>query len=110
MTVNLGRLRFNFRLTRGLRLAVQIGDERVALVHELALRATVVFGSDRVFAEQRKRYRRIAVGDDGIGQDAGIDLAPADRFGRRRAADSPPQTTWSVVIWMKKSLPPLGMP
>src|SRR5262249_38052299 len=26
------------------------------------------------------------------------------------APDSPPQTTWSVVIWMKKSLPPLGMP
>src|SRR5262249_1344941 len=26
------------------------------------------------------------------------------------APDNPPQTTWSVVIWMKKSLPPLGMP
>jgi hypothetical protein len=26
------------------------------------------------------------------------------------APDKPPQTTWSVVSWMKKSLPPLGIP
>src|SRR5262252_4978506 len=71
-------------------LARQRSDQRVAPVHELLAHAATVRRSDRVLAEQRKRYRRIAVGDDRVRQYARIHLAPAHRFGRRRAGEPAP--------------------
>src|SRR5262245_49018960 len=68
---------------RGLRFPLQRGDELVTLVHEVLALAAAVLRPDRVLAEQRERDRRIAVGDDGVGKNAGIDLAPAHGFGRR---------------------------
>ncbi len=44
----------------------------------------------RVLAEQRKRDRRVGVGDDGIGQHARVHLAPAHRLGRRGARQAAP--------------------
>ncbi len=49
-----------------------------------------VLAADGVLAEQRKRDRRIAVGDDGVGQHAGIHLAPAHGLRRRRAGQPAP--------------------
>src|SRR4051794_1475872 len=66
------------RLPGGFRLPHQIGDERVAFRDQLAAGAPAVRGSNRVLAEQRERNRRIAVGDDRVGQHARIDLPPAD--------------------------------
>ena len=63
----------------------------VALVHELLARPAAVRRSDGVLAEQRKRDRRVAVGDDGVGQHARIHLAPAHRLGRRRARTARPR-------------------
>ena len=43
-----------------------------------------------VLAEQRKRDRRVDVGDHGVGQHARVHLAPADRLGRRRTRQAAP--------------------
>ena len=75
------------------RLPLQLGHQRVALVHELLARAPAVLRPDGVLAEQRKRDRRIAVRHDRVGQHAGIHLAPAHRLGRASRPDSPPHTT-----------------
>src|SRR5262245_46379734 len=75
---------------RSLCFARQISDELLTLMDELLARAAAVRRSNRVFAEQRERNRRIAVRDDGVGQDAGIHLAPADRFGGRRTGETAP--------------------
>ena len=78
------------RLTRRAAAAAQVGDERLAPVVQAAQRAAAVRAADGVLAEERKRDRRIAVGDDRVGQHAGIHLAPAHGLGRRRAREPAP--------------------
>src|SRR5688572_21613507 len=68
---------------RPLRLPQKIGDEFVALVHQLAARAAVVFRTDHVLAEERERDGRIAVGDDRVRKHTRIHLAPAHGLGGR---------------------------
>src|SRR5204863_5971237 len=80
-------------LTLGVRraaLALEIGHQFLALVVQVLPLPRAVLASDGVLAEQGKRDRRVAVRDDGVRQLAGIDLAPADRFGRRRAREPSP--------------------
>src|SRR5438552_2789448 len=71
-------------------LARQRRDELIALVQQLLARTAAVGRPDRVLTEEREGDRRIAVRDDGVGQHARIDLAPAHGFGRRRAGQSAP--------------------
>ena len=69
---------------------LQLGDQPSRLCTS-SLRGRRPFGRpDRVLAEERKGDRRIAVGHDRVGQHAGVDLAPADRFGRRRTGQAAP--------------------
>src|SRR5262245_45273065 len=66
-------LRFRLRqslLAGSLRFSGQIGNEPIAVVDQFLSRPPAVGGSDGVFAEERKRDRRVAVGDDGVGQHA----------------------------------------
>src|SRR3954464_7789209 len=62
-----------FRGFRRLRLFQEVGDEGLALVHQAAALAAIVLGADGVLAKQRERDGRVAVGDDGVGEDTGID-------------------------------------
>src|SRR4029453_10850559 len=80
------------RPLRGGRLPLfsQLDDERLALVVQPLALALAVLAPDGVLAEQRKRDRRVAVGNDGVGQNAGIHLAPAHGLGRRGAGESAP--------------------
>ena len=75
-------------LASHLRFTSERGHELVAFVHELFPLAASVGRADGIFAEERKRDRRIAVRHDRVGKDAGIDFAPAHRF-RRRGARQP---------------------
>src|SRR5215472_116189 len=68
----------------------QVGDERVALVHEFFPCPASVRRPNGVLGKKRERNGRIAVGDDGVGEHAGIDLTPADGFRRRGAREPAP--------------------
>src|SRR6185295_16261183 len=61
----------------GLRFTCEIGNQAVPMMHELFPGAPAIRRSDRVLAEEWERDRRVAVRDDGVGKDAGIDFAPA---------------------------------
>src|SRR6476660_2570721 len=69
MPIDFGRLvghrRLLFRVSRFLRLPHEIRHQLLALVQKLLAGPASVLRPDRVFAEQRKRDRRIAVGHDG---------------------------------------------
>src|SRR3954467_14312163 len=93
VSVDLCRLcihRRRLALLRVLRLPQQLRDHRIALVHEFLAGTTVVLRTDGVLREQWERNRGVAVRDDGVGEDAGVDLAPAHGFGRSRAGESAP--------------------
>src|SRR2546423_5813458 len=60
---------------------------RLATVEQSLQRPRFV-ARKRVGGEQRKRYRRIEITDNGIREPIGVDLAPTHRFGRRRARKS----------------------
>src|SRR2546430_16357568 len=53
-------------------LAREGGDQFVAAVDQLLARPPAVRRADRIFTEERERDRRVAIGDDGVGQHAGI--------------------------------------
>src|SRR5438552_15060243 len=77
-------------LLRRLRFPCKRHDELISFVHELLASPAPVGRTHGVLAEERERDRRVAIGDDGVGQHAWIDLAPADGFGRRRSLKSAP--------------------
>src|SRR5258705_6682800 len=83
-------VRLWMRARRALRLGAQRRDERVALVHEPFPGPAAVPRADDVFAEERKRDRRVAIRDDRVGKHPWIDLPPADGLRRRGARKTAP--------------------
>src|SRR6478609_127917 len=72
------------------RFFFQLRDQLLALSEQPLALAPAVLVTHRVFTEQRERDRRIAIRDGGIRQHARIHLAPAHRFGGRRARQPAP--------------------